>query len=299
MLASVKSLLASVVDYAGLFPPAKLELREAMENYVQDLASPYAWMLGHFVLPAFRLPEFKELLPAFPLKHWSLSVILSGLDSGIELVRRRSPPKASLNTSDNVAIAALEFSPLPPPEIERVLLDLPAGVEAFFEIPLSSNLEPYLNALRHTGAAAKIRTGGITADAFPSVPQLSQCIFSFAAAQVGFKATAGLHHPLPAEYPLTSEPGSPATLMHGFLNVAILAALAYWQKVTPEEALEVLQEISSKAFQFKEDSICWRDRCLDILEIEAARHFFRSFGSCSFQEPVNDLKHILDLRFEI
>ena len=60
-----------------------------------------------------------------------------------------------------------------------------------------------------------------------------------------------------------------------------------------EEALEILQESSSNSFQFKADSICWRDRCLNILEIEAARqHFFRSFGSCSFQEPVSDLKHL-------
>lgn len=289
MLVSLKTLLTSVVDYAGLFPPAKLDLREAMENYVQDLASPYAWMLGHFVIPASRLPELTELLPAFPLKHWSLSVILSGLESEIEQMR-------SLNAANKIAIAALEFSPLPPAEIKRVLPALPAGVETFFEIPFNSNLEPYLNVLRQTGTVAKIRTGGTTTDAFPSIPQLSQCIFSFAAARVPFKATAGLHHPLPAEYPLTSEPGSPATLMHGFLNVAILAALAYWQRVTPAEALEVLQE-SSNAFQFKADSICWRDRCLDILEIEATRqHFFRSFGSCSFQEPVNDLKHLLDFR---
>ncbi|OWY64206.1 hypothetical protein B7486_48585 [cyanobacterium TDX16] len=287
MLASLKALLTSVVDYAGLFPPAKLDLRQAMENYVQDSASPYAWMLNRFVIPISRLSEFAELLSALSLKHWSLSVILSGLQSEIEQMR-------SLNHSDNVAIAALEFSPLSPPEIERVLSDLPTGVEAFFEIPFNSDLKPYLKVLRHTGAAAKIRTGGATIDAFPSVTQLSQCIFSFAEAQVPFKATAGLHHPLPAEYPLTGESDSPNTLMHGFLNVAILAALAYWQKVTPTEALELLQE-SSNTFQFKQDSICCCDRCLDILEIEAARqHFFRSFGSCSFQEPVNDLKHVLN-----
>jgi len=285
MLASLKALLTSVVDYAGLFPPAKLDLREAIENYVQDLASSNAWMLGRFVIPASRLQELAELLPAFPVKHWLLSAILSGLESEIDRVRL-------LNAGNKIAIAALEFSPLAPLEIERVLPDLPAGVEAFFEIPFNSDIEPYLNVLRHTGAAAKIRTGGTTTDAFPSFLQLSQYILSFAEAQVPFKATAGLHHPLPARYPLTSKPNSPATLMHGFLNLAILAAFAYWQKVTPEEALAVLQE-SSNAFQFKEASICWRDRCLDILEIEAARqHFFRSFGSCSFQEPVNDLKHL-------
>jgi hypothetical protein len=81
--------------------------------------------------------------------------------------------------------------------------------------------------------------------------------------------------------------------MHGFLNVVIAAAMLHWQKVTPEEALEVLEEPSVEGFQFKEESITWRDRQLSIAQIEEARQqFFRSFGSCSFQEPINDLKQL-------
>lgn len=115
MIASVKTLLSSVVDYAGLFPPAKLSMREAMAKYAQDKTSNYSWMLGRFVLPESRLNEFEELLPQFPLKQWSLSIILSKeLTSEIERVR-------SLNNS-KIAIAALEFPPLSPTQIERVFL---------------------------------------------------------------------------------------------------------------------------------------------------------------------------------
>jgi hypothetical protein len=293
MLASVKALLSSIVDYAGLFPPAKLELQAAMANYARYRASPYTWMLGRFVLPVSRLHEFETLLAQFPIIERSLSVILSEDLESIEPVRRRSPPKASLNNANEITVTSLEFPPLPLTAIERVLPRLPTGVEAFFEIPLSNDLEPYLDVLRHAGASAKIRTGGITADAFPSMTQLCQWIFAFAKAQIPFKATAGLHHPLPGEHPLTGEPNSPTTLMHGFLNVAILAAFAYWQKVTPDEALEILQQSSGDGFQFQENSIRWRDRHLDILEIDEARQrFFRSFGSCSFQEPIDDLKHL-------
>jgi hypothetical protein len=243
-------------------------------------------MLGRFVLPVSCLHEFKELLPAFPLKQWSLSVILSKeLESEIERVRSLKNPK--------IAITALEFPPLTPTEIKKLLPRLPARVEAFFEIPYNRDPEVYLAALQHTGASAKIRTGGTTAEAFPSVSQLCRCIFSFAEAQVPFKATAGLHHPLPGNHRLTYEPNSPSTMMHGFLNVLTSAALAYGQKVTPEETLEVLQESSIDGFQFTEDRIEWSDRRLDIAEIKAARQsFFRSFGSCSFQEPINDLKHL-------
>lgn len=280
MLASVKALLSSIIDYAGLFPPAKLDLQAAMANYAQYQGSPYTWMLGRFVLPASRLDRFEALL-AHPLKQ-PLSVILSKDLEPIEQVQ---------SLKEKIAVAALEFPPLTPSAIEQLLPSLPSKVEAFFEIPFSKDLEPYLDVLRQGGASAKIRTGGITIDAFPSMAQLSQFIFAFAKAQVPFKATAGLHHPLPGEYPLTGEPNSPTTGMHGFLNVAILATFAYWQKVTSQEALEILS--SSDGFQFAADGIWWRARYLNIVEIEETRQrFFRSFGSCSFEEPIDDLKDL-------
>lgn len=283
---SVKALLSSIVDYAGLFPPAKLGMGEAMANYARYQTTPYNWMLGRFVVPASRLNELEELLPTLPSKQRSLSVILSGdVELEIDWVR-------SLN-NNQIAIAALEFPPLPPAEIEKVFPRLPVGVESFFEIPLQGDIDAYLAAVRHAGASAKLRTGGISAQAFPSTTQLCQFIVACAKAQVPFKATAGLHHPLPGNYRLTYEPDSPSTVMHGFLNVAILAALVYWQKVTLEEALEVIEESSIKGFQVKADGIAWSTRHLNLAEIEQVRQrFFRSFGSCSFQEPIDDLKEL-------
>jgi hypothetical protein len=287
MLTSVKTLLSSIVDYAGLFPPAKLDMGEAMAHYAQDQMAAHSWMLGRFVVPASRLSELEKLLPTFELKQWSLSVILSrDVESEIDRVR-------SLHNTNSIAIAALEIPPLPPAEIERVFPRLPAGIDTFFEIPLDQDLEAYLTVLQQIGASAKVRTGGITGDAFPSATQLCQCICSFAEARVPFKATAGLHHALPANHRITYEPNSPSARMHGFLNVAIAAALAHWHKVTHEEVREVLQTSSSDGFQFKEDGIVWSDRQLSIAQIKEARQrFFRSFGSCSFQEPIDDLKHL-------
>jgi hypothetical protein len=278
-----------VVDYAGLFPPAKLGLREAMINYAQAQMAPYAWMLGRFVLPASRLDEFEALLPDLEESktiQWSLSVLLSQeVETDMERVQSLNNP--------NISISALEIPPFPPTEIQRVFPYLPTGVDLFFEIPINQDLKAYLSVLQKIGASAKVRTGGLTAEAFPSLTQLSQCICAFAEARVPFKATAGLHHPLPAEYRLTYEPDSPFSNMHGFLNVTILAALVYWQKVTPEEAVAILQEFSIDRFQFKDDGIEWGDCSLKILAIEETRQqFFRSFGSCSFQEPIDDLKHL-------
>ncbi len=289
MPASVKVLLSSVVDYAGLFPPAKLGIREAMINYTQAHIAPYAWMLGRFVLPASRLDEFEALLSQLEesqTSQWSLSVLLSqDVATEVEKVRSLNNP--------NISISALEIPPLPPTEIERVFPYLPTGVDLFFEIPINQDLKAYLSVLQKIGASAKVRTGGLTAEAFPSVTQLCQCICAFAEARVPFKATAGLHHPLPAEYRLTYEPDSPFSNMHGFLNVTILAALVYWQKVTLEEAVAILQESSINKFQFREDGIDWNHYQLNLLEIETARQqFFRSFGSCSSEEPIHDLKNL-------
>jgi len=268
-----------------------------MVNYAQDQMAPYAWMLDRFVLPASRLDEFEALLPTLEdskASQWSLSVILSGdVESEIERVRARCVPVADSLNNPNIAVTALEFPSLAPTQIERILPHLPTGVDSFFEIPLSENPEPYLAVLQHTGAAAKVRTGGITAEAFPNVSQLCECILAFAEAKVPFKATAGLHHPLRDQHRLTYEPDSSSTMMYGFLNVAVLAALVYWQKLTPQEGLEVLEESSIEGFQFKVDGISWRDRDLNISQIaETRQRFFRSFGSCSFQEPIDDLKHL-------
>lgn len=296
MLPSVKTLLASIVDYAGLFPPAKLSLHQAMANYVDYQVTPYSWMLSQFVLPVSRLNEFEALLPTFGLKQWSLSMIISK-DWEADLERVRSPlggcSAPSPNSKNYITVTSLEFPPFPTTEIETVLPHLPTGVDAFFEIPLSGDIEAYLAVLRDTGAAAKVRTGGITVDGFPSVRELCQCILSFAEAQVSFKATAGLHHPLPGNYCLTYEPDSPVAVMHGFLNVAVLAALVYWQKVRLQEALEVLQESACDNFQFTANALIWRNYHLEIAELEQVRQkFFRSFGSCSFQEPVDELKKL-------
>lgn len=290
MLPSTQALFSSIVDYAGLFPPAKLDLQTAMKTYDRAQSSPQHWLLGRFIVPTSRLQTFQDLLLTFSQTsdehheaYWSLSVILT---EGWEIALAE---QASLMQR----ILAVEIPPLSPLDIERVMLRLPVGVEAFFEIPLTENLTPYLKVLKQTGAFAKIRTGGITIDAFPSVIQLSQCMAAFADAEIPFKATAGLHHPLPAHHPICYEPDSPLAKMHGFLNVAVTAALLYQQRLSPADTLGVLQESSVEAFQFTSEGIAWRDRVVTIATIENARQqFFRSFGSCSFDEPVSGLKEL-------
>lgn len=305
MFASVKTLLSAIVDYAGLFPPAKLDLPQAIAHYQRYRQSPAAWMLGRFVLPLSQLSDLVSLLPPIASPDpWPLSVILSGdFESAIAQINAFTHP--------SLTIASLEIAPLPPAEMKAIAAQLPSHLDCFFEIPMNGSLPAYLDVLQPLKAFAKIRTGGVTEAAFPSVTQLAHCLLTFAKAQVPFKATAGLHHPLPGRHPMTYEPDSPATSMQGFLNLAIAAALAYTQRVTLEEVLQLLRESTvsgmpqtEKAahqggkhykhptgFQMQMNGIAWGDHYLTLEELAASRnHGFRSFGSCSFVEPIADLK---------
>jgi hypothetical protein len=326
MLASVQVLFSAIADYAGLFPPAQLDLPTVIANYAEYQASPHAWMLGRLILPIVRLDEFCDLLPhiaacaplapqfwgeqepKFPssgrfrglgeftnvvhssensgksVLPWPLSLIISGdVAAGLERVRRFQ--------HGAIAIEALEFPFLSPEQIAE--LDLPTGVEAFFEVPVGADLDLYIPVLQAKQAAAKVRMGGVTAAAFPSAAQVCQFISTCAQAQLPFKATAGLHHLFPGTYHLTYEPDSARAQMHGFLDVALVAAFLYTDKITLAEAIALLQEDSSGRFQFTDQGVYWNQRSLDLDELTKSRQqFFRSFGSCSFTEPIADLKAV-------
>ena len=286
MLASVKTLLAAVVDYAGLFPPARLDLQEAMQNYLRYRASDRSWMLGRFVLPIARLQEFEDRLPAMgEVEPFPIAAIVSK-DWELDLERIES---SELRGQGD--IAALEFPPLlQPADIESMLPHLPEGVDTFFEIPSFEDSDAYLAALQGTGAAAKVRMGGLDSEAFPNAIQVARVVLTCAELQVPFKATAGLHYPLPARHSLLD--GTIAS-MQGFLNLAIAAALAYEQTVSAEEALVILDEATSERFQFDDEGIGWGDLHITLSQIEETRQqLFRSFGSCSFAEPVAELEEL-------
>jgi hypothetical protein len=240
-------------------------------------------MLDRFVLPAPRLQEFIKLLlreEPSASQHWSLSVILSK-NWEAELNQIEQITETELYTNGSFRISALEVAPLSPIEIQQISINLPTEINTFFEIPFDADLGPYLNILQKLGASAKLRTGGVTSDAFPQSTELAQRILSLANAQIPFKATAGLHHPLH---------GYSNTKLHGFLNVAIVSAFAYQKAITLDEAVAILEEPSIDAFEFRDTEVRWHDRTLLLAAIENSRqHFFRSFGSCSFQEPIDDL----------
>jgi hypothetical protein len=157
-----------------------------------------------------------------------------------------------------------------------------AAAGAFVEITDTA----LLPELKRRGLRAKIRTGGIVEDAFPTPASVAAFIRACREAGVAFKATAGLHHPLRCVKPLTYEPNAPTGRMHGFINVFLAAAMA-----GDEEA--VLVEEDPRAFTFDDSGVTWRDRRVLLSELMRVRTDFAiSFGSCSFEEPIGDLREM-------
>lgn len=135
----------------------------------------------------------------------------------------------------------------------------PLDVETYFELVVDDgwrdSVPAAIGAVAAIGGRVKVRCGGTFV---PSVEQLAFVIACCREAGVAFKATAGLHHPLAR--------GDE----HGFLNLlaAATAPAAHIERALAEEDASALG--------------------VD----ERGRAVFRSFGSCSWREPVDGLREL-------
>jgi len=256
---ALRVLLESLVDYAGLYPPASLAMDRAISNYDQYRRSEHAWILGKFVAPAAKSGEVPSDFP--------LTVVAT-----IEEVGGLKPASA---------LTSLEVKASSVADVERIA-SLANGDTVYVE---TADVE-LLKTIAQQGLRAKIRTGGVFADAFPSGDAIAAFIRMCADLDLPFKATAGLHHPIRCVRPLTYEANAPSAVMHGFLNVFIAAAL-------PQFADKVMREENPRAFAFDEGGLWWHDCRVTVEEIERVRSELAiSFGSCSFEEPIADLKEL-------
>jgi hypothetical protein len=296
------ALLRELIDYAGLFPPASLAMAASVANYDAYSRSQWNWILGRLIVPVARLGEFEEAFAGLPAAargtgstNWRLSVLL-GSDplADVARIREFNARMAGSSSSRRPVVESLEVKVTSTEEVRRLSGTIPSEIVCYFEVPLSSCGE-CIAAIAGCERRAKIRTGGETADKFPGPESVIEFIRLCAAANVPFKATAGLHHPLRSAHRFTYQPESPSGVMHGFVNV-FLAATFLRAGIETGVALQLLDEQSAQAFRFDLDGVGWRQHRLNRREIAAARQDFSiSFGSCSFTEPIDDLisLHIL------
>ncbi|MFN8382701.1 MAG: hypothetical protein U0V02_12205 [Anaerolineales bacterium] len=303
MIDSLKVFLYQVIDYAGLYPPANLPLEAAFSNFLEYQQVDDAWMLSRFIIPARRLSE----LPRF-YGDLSFSILgrggkdtnefLENLKLDIEDIRTFREMYGTNMLADMFEVA-LPASSLDDNISVRDVVNSAAdmlnmnGLTVFFEVPFGDEWQTRAEKLvrvlrkfkdRHIGF--KLRTGGVTADAFPSTEQVAWAIASARDAGVPMKCTAGLHHPV------RHFNEGVQTKMHGFLNVFGAGVLAVANNLSVEQIETILEDEDPASFVFDEAGFVWRDLRVGTSKIKLARQQVVSFGSCSFDEPREDLRSI-------
>jgi hypothetical protein len=304
-----RALLERLIDDAGLFPPAELPMRAALRHHARHGESAYWWAGGRFVVPASRLDELAAArIPADgPI---DLSVILDAGSQGAkgDTVRADLHRIDRVTALHGVTVSSLEAK-LPQltfdaAAIQRIVTDIaerfPSAEIAFwyesaYDAGWTEPLESWLTVLANARVAApanitlgaKVRCGGATAGKTPSVPDLAAFVVAAHAHDVPWKATAGLHHPVRGAHGVAG-----GAVPHGFLNLFVAGAALHAGAIDAARVADVIAEEDPHAFVVDPAHVSWRDARLEPEQIAAARERCVSFGSCSFAEPVNDLREL-------
>ena len=286
-------LLSEVIDYAGLFPPAKLDVPTAVAKYLEYKHGSQKWLVSRFVCSSGRLPELARELAEHPEEPFIPVTVVGQVSQDRKtwehaLAHDSEAMNRFMKDAENHAdIEAYEMRVPDHEHIESYMQDLSGfnGVDVFVELPWASQMDESLGLLAETEwLQAKARTGGLEPSAFPCGGQLAGFLQQCSHLDLAFKLTAGLHHPLPRHDDASGGE------MHGFLNILVALALVHGQELNRREIEAVLAETEPSAFSFSDDGLSYRGQSVSMDDVEAVREVFVSYGSCSVDEPIDDLE---------
>ena len=322
MTKSFYSFMQGIIDYAGMFPPANLELTPAFSNYLDYINSDDEWMMDKFVCSMRSFEEITDtdsnvykLLQDYDSKRLiSFSLLLTGGMTAKEFLKSLEAELKFIKyfTDNNTNTEANSFEVKIPIELferhnanglKTFLNDCSNFLDnfdmsksiIFLEPAVNDNYEFMFEKLAHTSAEIenqgrfgfKLRTGGITPELYPSTEQAAFALKTCKDNMVRFKATAGLHHAV------RHYNDSVSTKMHGFLNIFGAGVLAFSNPLSLKEINDIVKDEKAASFIFTEDEFRWNDVPASAENITKARNeFVNSFGSCSFDEPKDDLKKL-------
>ena len=267
-MGDVPLLFQRLVDDAALFPPGNAPMAAAVPAHLRRPAEPFAALVGPFLCPASRVAELRSVLPADARMAVGLIV-----DTGLGTVEEAV---AAVRADEHLELRMVEV-PVPAEEdleagAARAMAQVPAEVTLYVELPRVAGWRAALEHLGAAGRGAKLRTGGLRAELFPSAGELATFVTACAERQVPFKCTAGLHHAVHHTDPTTG------FVHHGFLNLVVATARAI-RGGDVEHALadERPERVAAEA------------AAIDPPAAAATRALFVSYGSCDVGEPVTDL----------
>ncbi len=296
--ASLRAFLNQTIDYAGMFPPCALLLEPALRNLAGYVHSPDTWILNGFVLPVGQFNAAAKFVSQFdashPLRVAALGPKTANIEAFLEALNDASAAVRSFSQSEGNLISVRHLEMFLADDVDSVSLrearatvdELPVFWEA---LPEKAEKTIAMIAGHNSKQATatfgyKLRTGGVTADAFPTSAQIARALVAAATHQLPMKFTAGLHHPIRQFRDEVN------TKMHGFLNVLGAAVLAAEHQWDADQAVTMLEDEDPRSFSFTDDFFAWRDWKIDTERLQRRRKFVKSFGSCSFDEPRDDLR---------
>lgn len=310
----LRALLTGLIDYAGLFPPAELSMADAVRHYTADRGGPNAWMLASFICPAARLSEFAGPAPLFARPPVPFAAILRGGQDTNAFMTALDADAADIDAFERAHEGAAAVTTLEGRVPETIKLDIDAQAafhetlharthaatdrRLFLEVSRDADwneaVATTVDAIarenlrraeeNRSAIGLKVRCGGVTADAFPETQDIAFAIAACRNQRVPIKFTAGLHHPF-RRYDSAID-----VTMHGFVNVFVAATAAFVHGLTVDRTRAILNDEEVDHFTFDADALSWKGYRLLPSDIEDARRRFAvSYGSCSFDEPVQDL----------
>jgi hypothetical protein len=266
----VDGLVAGLVDDAAVFPPRGASLDEAVAEHRTHRSAWYADAVGPLVVRAAQVADLLDV--ATPGDDLRVAVVGSADDGLAGLVEAAH---LLLDQEDRAELAQVEIA-LPvghdPGLATRTLVDqLALSVPAYVEVP-RVGFEAALDVLAEDGAErAKLRTGGTTAEAYPSEAELGSFLLACVGRRLPFKLTAGLHTALRT----TTAEGFEA---HGVLNVLAAVAAA----VDGADVDAVVELLATRTVQPLLPAVAGAD-------VAAVRRLFLSFGCCAVTDPLGSL----------
>jgi len=279
-----------------MFPPCSLELAPALKNQAEYVRSTDSWMLSTFVLPVAKFADAAAFVSQFDKQHpLRVSALgpktenandflaqLKNCADAVHLFRNQHADLVSVAQLEMVLPADVELAKLN--EAAALVADL--KLQTFWETAAESAEQTIalLARAKQPAFGYKLRTGGVTADAFPSSVQIARAILGSTKHHVPIKFTAGLHHPV------RQFRDEVKTEMHGFLNVlgaGVLSAEHHWDEA---QTVGMLEDQTTKSFEFHDTVFAGCDWEITLDRIKARRKFITSFGSCSFDEPREELR---------
>jgi hypothetical protein len=293
-------LLTGAIDYAGLFPPANLELAPALRNYAEYIRSSEAWMLGPFILPVAEFDaaarDISQFENEYPLRVSALGPRTDNAEGFLRALSAAMEAIASFCGACGGRVSVEQFEmPLPPDPnadpLDGIRSRVDPNLATFWEAPPKS-AQQVIGVMAHHNRANpgrnqlgfKLRTGGVKAEAFPASAEIAAVLMAAGNQQMPIKFTAGLHHPVRVFHP------SVQTKMHGSLNVLGAGVLALEHQWNEPDIVRMLDDEDPGSFSFTDDSFAWRDCEISTAKIPERRALVTSLGSCSFDEPRDDLR---------